>query len=82
MNFRPLTRVSRTDDQTRIESLPIESILPNPYQPRHAFSQQSIDELAQSILQFGLMQPINVRKINARSYELIAGERRLRACIF
>lgn len=50
----------------------------NPYQPRKSFDQKSIDELAQSIKENGLLQPITVRK-SIGGYELIAGERRLRA---
>ena len=52
---------------------------PNPYQPRKYFSDEAISDLADSIRQVGLLQPINVRRV-AAGYELIAGERRLRAC--
>ena len=63
-----------------IEDIPLEKIRPNPYQPRRFFSQQAIAELSASIKSVGLIQPINVRKLRDDSYELIAGERRLRAC--
>ncbi|MBQ7960308.1 MAG: ParB/RepB/Spo0J family partition protein [Clostridia bacterium] len=60
--------------------LPIENIRFNPYQPRTELDIESIEELCASIKQYGLMQPIVVRQINDRDFELIAGERRLRAC--
>ncbi|MDD5097670.1 MAG: ParB/RepB/Spo0J family partition protein [Candidatus Omnitrophica bacterium] len=53
-------------------------IKPNPFQPREDFDQQSIEELAQSIKEKGVIQPLLVRR-KGDSYELIAGERRLRA---
>lgn len=65
--------------EPRIHNLPIEKIRPNPYQPRKFFDKKSMDELAASIKEYGVMQPINVRLINGCSYELVAGERRLRA---
>lgn len=71
---------SAMHDQTRmVESIPVQWIRPNPYQPRRSFSEASIDELARSIRRYGLMQPIVVRKLGPTQYELIAGERRLRA---
>ncbi len=60
--------------------LPIENIRTNPYQPRREIDAAALEELCQSIREYGLMQPIVVRQINERDYELIAGERRLRAC--
>ncbi|MCL1862025.1 MAG: ParB/RepB/Spo0J family partition protein [Defluviitaleaceae bacterium] len=59
--------------------LPLESVNPNPYQPRRIFEPNALDELAASIRVYGVLQPISVRLINGTSYELIAGERRLRA---
>lgn len=62
-------------------SLSIDSIDPNPYQPRTQFSDSEIEELASTIKKHGLLQPIAVRKKGGENrYELIAGERRLRAC--
>ena len=55
------------------------SILPNPMQPRRSFVQAELEELASSIEENGLLQPIVVRAAAADNYELIAGERRLRA---
>lgn len=62
-----------------IELIPIDNIRPNPYQPRKSFNHSALQELAESISQYGVLQPINVRKINNSIYELVAGERRLKA---
>ena len=59
--------------------LPVDKIRPNPYQPRHIFEDRAMEELTKSIRTYGVMQPINVRFINNSSYELVSGERRLRA---
>jgi len=58
--------------------LPLDSLVPNPFQPRRHFDPQALDELAQSIKADGIIQPLVVRK-NGDRYELIAGERRWRA---
>ena len=58
--------------------LPAGQIQPNPYQPRQAFNPNTLQELADSIKQQGLIQPIVVRR-QANGYQLVAGERRLRA---
>ncbi len=60
-------------------SLPIELIRPNPRQPRQTFDDHALMELASSIRQHGLLQPVTVRSVGD-GYELIMGERRLRAC--
>lgn len=62
-----------------LESIPVDYIRPNPYQPRRVFSEESINELAASIKRFGLIAPIAVRKQGHNYYEIIAGERRWRA---
>ena len=62
-----------------VARIPIEAIRPNPYQPRRVFAQDALEELCASIRQYGLLQPISVRKAGSDAYELIAGERRLRA---
>jgi ParB family chromosome partitioning protein len=54
-------------------------ISPNIYQPRKYFNEETIEELAQSIKVYGIIQPLSVRKLNNDRYELVAGERRLRA---
>ncbi|PTM06095.1 MAG: chromosome partitioning protein ParB [Bacteroidetes bacterium] len=51
----------------------------NPYQPRTSFDEEALADLAQSISELGIIQPITVRKINDGSYQLVSGERRLRA---
>ena len=62
----------------RVVFLPVRSIRPNPAQPRKLFKQEALDELTQSILRHGILQPLSVRR-TGNGYELIAGERRLRA---
>ncbi len=62
----------------KIENIAVELVRPNPYQPRKVFSDAALQELANSILEHGLMQPITVRMIG-NFYELVAGERRLKA---
>ncbi|MDK2919977.1 MAG: ParB family transcriptional regulator, chromosome partitioning protein [Candidatus Petromonas sp.] len=63
----------------KVVYLPIDNIIPNPYQPRRDFSQESLEELSSSIKSYGVIQPVSVRKKDMDLYELIAGERRLRA---
>lgn len=60
-------------------SIPIDKIRPNPFQPRRAFDEESIGELASSIAEHGLLQPLVVRPA-ANGYQLLMGERRFRAC--
>lgn len=62
----------------RVVFLPARSIRPNPAQPRKVFHPEALDELADSIRQHGILQPLSVRR-SGTGYELIAGERRLRA---
>lgn len=62
-----------------IKHIPITAIKPNPYQPRKVFNQKALEELSQSIKAYGVIQPISVRQLTNDSYELVAGERRLRA---
>ena len=63
----------------KLLSLPIDQIHPSPFQARKSFDEQELTALAQSIRENGLLQPVTVRKA-AEGYELVAGERRLRAC--
>ena len=58
--------------------IPVESIRPNPYQPRKTFDKEKLKELSESIKKHGIIQPLIVRK-KGLNYELVAGERRLRA---
>ena len=64
----------------RVVFLPAQSIRPNPAQPRKVFRADALDELADSIRQHGILQPLSVRRVG-NGYELIAGERRLRAAV-
>ncbi len=66
-------------ERKNIVYLRIDSIKPNPYQPRKKFDLSMLEELRDSIKQYGVLQPINVRVISANHYEMVAGERRLRA---
>lgn len=61
-----------------LTTVPIDAIQTNPYQPREHFADEALDELAASIREKGLLQPLLVRRVGS-GYELIAGERRLRA---
>ena len=65
-------------DSGRVLFLPVDSILPNPDQPRTLFSQPELEELADSIQSMGILQPLTVRRREG-GWELVAGERRLRA---
>lgn len=62
----------------QVLELPIDSIHPNPYQPRQQFEPAALEDLSRSIAQVGILQPLSVRR-TAAGWELIAGERRLRA---
>lgn len=64
----------------KVLMLPIEWIEPSPYQARTVFDDNEIAALAVSILQNGLLQPVSVRRVGLHHYQLVAGERRLRAC--
>ncbi len=63
-----------------LAKISVENITPNPYQPRTHFEPEALEELKKSILSNGLIQPITVRRKENNSYELISGERRLKAC--
>ncbi|TNJ62073.1 ParB/RepB/Spo0J family partition protein [Paenibacillus hemerocallicola] len=65
-------------DDDKVIEIPLKELRPNPYQPRKTFNEDSIGELAQSIKEHGVIQPIIVRTV-LRGYEIIAGERRFRA---
>lgn len=74
MNF-----VSRNEN--KVTEIPIIKIRPNKSQPRKTFNEDDLQALSQSIEENGILQPITVRKISATEFELIAGERRLRASL-
>ena len=63
----------------KVMELPLDRIVPSPYQPRQNFDEDSLEELKESIRANGLITPITVRQVDGR-YEIIAGERRYRAC--
>lgn len=71
----PSLNVSEDD---KVIEIPLKELRPNPYQPRKTFNEDSINELATSIKEHGVIQPIIVRSV-LRGYEIIAGERRFRA---
>ncbi len=68
------------EQKAKFTEIPIDQVVANPHQPRKNFSGDSLAELCDSIKTYGLIQPITVRKGTYSKYELIAGERRLRAC--
>ncbi len=68
----------RVDEHDQIVEIPMGELRANPYQPRKHFEQAALEELAQSIQEHGVIQPIIVRKV-LKGYEIIAGERRWRA---
>lgn len=77
-----ILKISATDEDSIINTVPkikLELIEVNPFQPRSDFNQQALEELAASIKVHGVIQPITVRKISDKKYQLISGERRLRA---
>ncbi len=65
----------------RIYSISVDAIRPNRYQPRQVFCDEELHSLADSIRENGILQPLTVRKLSGNCYELIAGERRLRAAM-
>jgi len=66
-------------DGSWFAELPVDQIVPNPNQPRQTFDEETLDELAASVAEVGLLQPVVVRQTAANSYELVMGERRWRA---
>lgn len=65
--------------QNNIDYIAVDAICPNVYQPRKHFDEDAIEELAQSISAYGIIQPISIRRLDGGRFELVAGERRLRA---
>lgn len=63
-----------------VANIPISQIEANPFQPRNEFEKQALQELASSIREHGLIQPITVRKVSTNRFQIISGERRFRAC--
>ncbi|SDE77253.1 nucleoid occlusion protein [Sporomusa acidovorans] len=77
-NIAPRHTEENSIDVQSVQKVSPESIVPNPFQPRKTFNDDSLQELAASIREFGVIQPLLVRR-QGETYELIAGERRLRA---
>ncbi|WP_154049574.1 ParB/RepB/Spo0J family partition protein, partial [Enterococcus avium] len=78
--FQDLSEIEEVDIKNdQVVEIPLSDLRPNPYQPRKSFDETSLQELANSIEQSGVFQPIIVRKSAVKGYELIAGERRFRA---
>ncbi|HSD62612.1 MAG TPA: ParB/RepB/Spo0J family partition protein [Ignavibacteriaceae bacterium] len=77
------TNVKKDDGKETniLAKIPVDLISSNPYQPRKNFEPEAQEELKKSILSNGLIQPITVRRIPDNRYQLISGERRLKACI-
>ncbi len=71
--------VGAEDPGGKIKYLPMDSLIPNPYQPRRVFSEESLQDLANSILENGVIQPLIVRPVDQGRFEIVAGERRWRA---
>ena len=68
-----------TEGSSNLNEVEISQIEPNPNQPRREFDQDALQELATSIRELGIIQPITLRKVNGEKYQIIAGERRWRA---
>lgn len=75
----PIMRAKSATHEEKVVQIPIEDIQINPLQPRRAFDPVEMEELVSSIDEHGILQPLVVRRITNEKYELIAGERRLRA---
>jgi ParB family chromosome partitioning protein len=77
----PLENVSSdtSNSVNAIQEIPLSWIEPNPYQPRVDFNEESLQELADSIKAQGIIQPITLRKLSEKEYQIISGERRFRA---
>ena len=69
----------QTEGSSSINEIALDLIHPNPHQPRHEFDETALQELADSIREIGIIQPITLRKMDDGTYEIIAGERRWRA---
>jgi len=78
--FQDMASLEEVDIQRdEVIEVPLNELRPNPYQPRKTFDESSLQELASSIEQSGVFQPIIIRKSAVKGYEIIAGERRFRA---
>ena len=72
------SNIMENTSSDEVREIPVNEVRPNPYQPRKTFNEDALNELAESIKNYGVFQPIIVKK-SIKGYDLIAGERRLRA---
>jgi len=79
MGLDKLMLENTTDENVSTSTLPINEIIPNKDQPRKTFDEGALQELADSIIQHGVLQPLLVRPLPSGGYQLVAGERRWRA---
>jgi ParB family chromosome partitioning protein len=79
INYAEIKRDDGSNEDI-LAKIPVEDVYSNPFQPRVNFDLEALDELKKSILSNGLIQPITVRRIENNKYQLISGERRLKAC--
>lgn len=79
INKEIVTESSPVKDTSDILRIPVDLIEPNPFQPRKSFDTEALDELAESIRTFGIIQPLTVRAKSNGKYQIISGERRYRA---
>ena len=77
-----LAALIRNHNSDQDNNIPTKSIIPNPNQPRKKFNTQDMEELIKSISEKGIIQPLAVRRIDDNQFELISGERRLRAATY
>lgn len=73
------TEAVRTQGSSTINEIPIDQIEPNADQPRNSFNEEALEELAHSIKEIGIIQPITLRQVSDKRFQIIAGERRWRA---
>lgn len=76
-NFNDIEKIDEKNE--KVEEIKLDTIRPNPYQPRKEFDETALAELAESIKLNGVFQPIILRKSTVKGYEIIVGERRVRA---
>lgn len=77
--FQEINETNTLKDESMIQEIPLDEIRPNPHQPRLHFDKVALQELSDSIKQSGVLQPIVLRASSVTGYEIVAGERRVRA---
>lgn len=78
INDLAISHTVASPELVSISEIPLENISPNPFQPRTTFDAEALEELAASIREFGIIQPITVRAVGHK-YQIISGERRVKA---